>query len=385
MSAGKTMSDDELRILLVEDSPTDADLIRSYLNRGLKTPFSCECVDHLATALTRLERRKTSIVLLDLNLPDSSGIPTFLRLREKVGPVPVVVLSGLDDVELALQAVREGAQDYVVKGRFDNNSLERSVRFAVERGARLVAETRLHAAKEELRVARELQQRLYPKTFPEFAGFDIAGTTFTSGQACADYYDFVPMPNNTVGIVVGDVSGRGFPAALVMVEIRSHLRALSQIDVPVEEVLDHVNALLLRDYDGQFFVSLFFGHLHPQTRSFVYSAGGQSGYLFTSQGEVRLLNGTSLPLGVQDEWSGSCPPMIVLHSGDLILVATNGITTAASAAGELFGEERVFEVVGKDRDASAVEIIQDLCHSARSFTGDRTLFDDLSAVAIKVL
>jgi len=379
------MSDDELRILLVEDSPTDADLVQSYLKRGLGTPFSCECVDQLATALMRLEAEQASIVLLDLNLPDSSGIPTFLKLREKIGTVPVVVLSGLDDVELAIQAVREGAQDYVVKGRFDNNSLERSVRFAVERAARLAAETKLHAAKEELRLARELQQRLYPKTFPEFPGFDIAGSTFTSGQACADYYDFVPMPKNTLGVVVGDVSGRGFPAALVMVEIRSHLRALSQIDVLVEEVLDHVNALLLRDYDGQFFVSLFFGHLDPQTRSLVYAAGGQSGYLFASQGAVRMLNGTSLPLGVQDDWSGSCPPMIALQSGDLVLIPTNGITAAVSPDGELFGEERLFEFVRKNRDASAVEIIHDLCRSVRSFAGGPTPSDDISAVAIKVL
>jgi signal transduction histidine kinase len=128
-----------VRVLLVEDNPADVDLIREALEDGALDPVSAgtalrlEQVDRLATALQRLAAGEFDIALLDLSLPDSQGFQTFVRLVRTAPGIPIVVLSGLDDEAMAIRAVREGAQDYLVKGQVDGKTLTRSIYYAVER------------------------------------------------------------------------------------------------------------------------------------------------------------------------------------------------------------------------------------------------------------
>src|SRR5271170_856763 len=119
-------------ILLIEDNPGDADLIRLRLVEG-KSEVHVNCVPRLSDALACLEAETPSLVLLDLNLPDSHGAETFRRILQKAPNVPVVILSGQDDEALAIKAVHQGVQDYLVKGDITSKQLERAVRYAVER------------------------------------------------------------------------------------------------------------------------------------------------------------------------------------------------------------------------------------------------------------
>ena len=128
-----------VRVLLVEDNPADVDLIQEALDDGALDPafagsaLRLEQVDRLATALERLAAGEIDVVLLDLSLPDSHGFGTFVRLVRAAPRTPIVVLSGLDDEAMAIRAVREGAQDYLVKGQADGKTLTRSIHYAVER------------------------------------------------------------------------------------------------------------------------------------------------------------------------------------------------------------------------------------------------------------
>ena len=124
---------DSLRILIVEDNPADADLIRDMLAQPDSLHFEAESVQRLSGALAWLERKDVDLVLMDLGLPDSQGLPTFHALRKAAPNIPVIVLSGNDDQELAIAAVRDGAQDYLVKGRFGGDLLVRAARYAMER------------------------------------------------------------------------------------------------------------------------------------------------------------------------------------------------------------------------------------------------------------
>src|SRR5271170_6603105 len=119
-------------ILLIEDNPGDADLIRLRLVEG-KSEVHVNCVPRLSDALACLEAETPSLVLLDLNLPDSHGAETFRRILQKAPNVPVVILSGQDDEALAIKAVHHGVQDYLVKGDITSKQLERALRYAVER------------------------------------------------------------------------------------------------------------------------------------------------------------------------------------------------------------------------------------------------------------
>lgn len=127
------MANDLIHVLLIEDNPGDARLIQELLAdaRGLSTRLTQ--ADRLSAGLERLSEAGADVVLLDLSLPDSKGFETFSKLRARAKDVPVILLTGLDDEELAMRALREGAQDYVVKGSITSQSLGRAVRFAVER------------------------------------------------------------------------------------------------------------------------------------------------------------------------------------------------------------------------------------------------------------
>lgn len=126
------------RVLLIEDNPGDADLVRLRLVEGQSDVDVC-CVDRLSAGLDSITEAEPAVVLLDLNLPDSRGAETFRRVLSKAPGVPVVVLSGQDDEELAAKAVHQGVQDYLVKGNFDATQLARAIRYAVERQALLTS------------------------------------------------------------------------------------------------------------------------------------------------------------------------------------------------------------------------------------------------------
>src|SRR5579871_5395722 len=130
------MSEQPTNILLIEDNPGDADLVRLRLIEG-KAPMDVNRVERLSDGLASLSQQSPTVVLLDLNLPDSRGAETFRKILEKAPDVPVVILSGQDDEALAIKAVHQGVQDYLVKGDFNGKQLERTLRYAVERQALL--------------------------------------------------------------------------------------------------------------------------------------------------------------------------------------------------------------------------------------------------------
>lgn len=132
------MSNSHTHVLLIEDNPGDADLVRLRLVES-QSDMNVHCVDRLSAGLDDLHREPPAVVLLDLNLPDSRGAETFRKILSKAPGVPVVVLSGQDDEELAAKAVHQGVQDYLVKGEFDSRQLGRALRYAIERQALLTS------------------------------------------------------------------------------------------------------------------------------------------------------------------------------------------------------------------------------------------------------
>ncbi|HZQ70792.1 MAG TPA: hybrid sensor histidine kinase/response regulator [Terriglobales bacterium] len=130
------MKDQSTHVLLIEDNPGDADLVRLRLVEG-NSPVAVNCVNRLSDGLDSLKDGDPSVILLDLNLPDSQGAETFRKVLEKAPNVPVVILSGQDDEALAMKALHQGVQDYLVKGSISSKGLDRAMRYAVERQALL--------------------------------------------------------------------------------------------------------------------------------------------------------------------------------------------------------------------------------------------------------
>ena len=257
-----------LHLLIVEDSPTAVHLLKIQLERELTRAFFTSEVETLAEAQQQLANHRIDLVLLDLNLPDSSGLDTFRNLHRKFRDVPIVVLSGMSDESIALEAVRGGAQDYIVKASFDeSNHLNRVIQFALERVQR-------RSMEHELKSAQKVQNSLYPDLAPDIDGFEIAGNSVPAEHVSGDYYDFIPMANDRLGVVVADVAGHGLAPALKMAETRACLHALAHAWQDLQEthndlcqILRRTNAVLTSPTNSRF-TTLFFILLDPAGRSF---------------------------------------------------------------------------------------------------------------------
>lgn len=380
-----TSQDRPARILLIEDSPMQAQLVKSQLNAGLAIDFTVVHEESLAPALARLAEEEITLVLSDLNLPDSAGLDTFRSVRRKAPHIPIVIQSSEDDEEQAVTAVREGAEDYLVKNRYDINMLVRSIRFAVERSRRMHAEREVNAAV-------DVQRRLFPISGPVVPGFDIAGESFPAEDVGGDYFDFIPTTDDSIMIVVGDVSGHGMGPAMRVAESRAylraltdtwaHLRALAKSHVDPGEILTHLNRLLSTDdYDG--FMSMFFCRVDATSRKLVYASAGHPGYVINPSGETSILAATGIALGAVEDAIIVTIPEVILGEGDVVVIPTDGIYETQNPVGAMFGIERTLDLVRENRSQPAVEIVQTLYAAVRDFAEGAAQGDDITAVVIK--
>jgi sigma-B regulation protein RsbU (phosphoserine phosphatase) len=250
------------------------------------------------------------------------------------------------------------------------------------------ADQELQRQEADRRIARAIQQGLVPRAMPGMAGFQIAGQLATAEQVGGDCFDFVGLlrqGQERLGVVVGDASGHGIAAALLMAETRACLRALALTCSDVGTLLSLTNRLLARDLVGGHFVTLLLVELDPVTRSLVYaSAGHCPGYVLDRQGQIKaVLPATGPPLGIDPASEFPVASPLALAPGDLVFAYTDGIPEAGSAAGYAFGVERALAVVRAHRHEAPEAILEGLVHAVNYFTASHVRHDDITAVIIK--
>ena len=379
------MNENRIKILLVEDDPDDVWVMRNLLSDRWDAPFELAQVELLSAAIERCEEGAFDVVLLDLTLPDSKGLETFFAVHAHAGGVPIVVLTGYNDEATAVKAVQAGAQDYLVKGEVNDHVLVRSIRYAIERSRRYRAEETMRDTSEEFRAAQEIQQRLFPGESPRLPGFDIAGALYPAKSTAGDYFDYIPMLDGCLGVVVGDVSSHGMGPALLMSETRACLRTLAQASGDVGEILTRANRVLAADTSDFHFVTLAMARLDPRTKSLVYASAGQRGYLLHAGVDVTILDSTSLPLGVRADTLVPAAGPITLRPGELFTFFTDGVVEAESPGRVRFGVARALQAIRSERDKPAQEIIQVLHKEVLGFCRNQPPSDDITIVVAKVL
>jgi serine phosphatase RsbU (regulator of sigma subunit) len=393
---GAEVPADRMRILLIEDDDGDA-LIVDELLLDAGAPFAMRRARTLAEAAPLLA--DVGCVLLDLELPDSRGLAGLRAVRELAPNLAVVVLTGLSDEHLGEQAVRSGAQDYLVKGQVDGHLLQRVVRYAVERSKaeetqRQLAEARLYAAENA-----RLERGLLPSPVLTDPRLAVSARYRSGGQQMllgGDFYDVVQGDDGWVHAVVGDVCGRGPDEAALGVCLRVAWRTMVLAGRPVPEVLSTVQAVLEheRQHD-RLFVTLCMLSIAPdRTWGRLHLAGHPQPVLITPGAVGELTAPISLPPGIShsSEWPGGD---VQLGERWSVLLYTDGLIEGKIGSGpERLGSDGLIKAVekaraqapsdaGTDREESE-RIVDWVISNARELNGG-DLDDDLAVLSITCL
>src|SRR5262249_46016412 len=301
-----------------------------------------------------------AVILLDVQMPEMDGLETadLIRGRGKTRQTPIIFVTAYEDAGRLCRGYELRAIDYLIKPIVPDIlkskvtvlvDLLRTSRQSerIREMERLRHERDLAAARErwemerllkEAQAARLIQERLFPVARVPLPGFDVGGGSFPAEATGGDFFDYVPLADGSLGVVIGDVCGHGHGPALLMAEIRAYLRALSLHCTDIGDMVGLLNHALYPDVPEDRFATLLLGRLDGRGRTFRYaSAGHATGYLLAADGRVkRLLVSTGMPLAVLPDAEFDAAEPVPLDAGDLIVLVTDGMIEATRADGALF-------------------------------------------------
>ena len=237
----------------------------------------------------------------------------------------------------------------------------------------------------QMSLARAVQQQFYRIPPPTIEGFDMAGAAFPADEIGGDYFDFIQLPNQCLGIAIGDVSGHGASAALLMVELRAYLRAYAQQTSDVGEILSLLNNKLASDLESGCYATLICCRLEPESGTLVYAnAGHTPGFILDSGGAIKsTLESTDVPLGLFREHQFRCGNPIRLQAGDILALLTDGVTDAERLGQGMFGFESALGCIHANRLESAKDIVDRLVRAVNDYSDGLPQVDDVTAVICK--
>jgi len=383
-----------MRILVVDDEPDLEALIRQrFRGRIREGRYDFLFARNGFEALDKLrDDDSIEVVLTDINMPEMDGLTLLSHLGELEAIRKSLIVSAYGDMENIRAAMNRGAFDFITKP-IDFKDLEITLEktrqeLQTMKQARDAREN-LSAVQRELDVAARIQQAILPQTFPPFPDrceFEIYAEMIPARQIGGDFYDFFFISEHRLGIVIGDVAGKGMPAALFMAVCRTLLKATAVTGMTPGDCLRHVNTLVCADNGAGLFVTLVYGILDTRTGIVEYSiAGHLPPILIGRDGDVsELPRSGGLVLGVADDAVyGTDTVKLQPHEG--LLLYTDGVSEAMNAGHTLFSEPRLQETVTRLQALPPDVLIQGVVSEVRTFTDGYPQSDDITLLAMRYL
>ena len=375
-SQGPTAQTYPIRVLVCDDQPDVLEALRLLLKGQ-----GCQAVtvDSPGALLRAVHAESFDLILADLNYTRDTtsgveGLDLLASLEAQGNATPVVVMTAWGSVDLAVEAMRRGACDFIQKP-WDNERVMTVVRKQAES---------VRQRKSELEIAANVQQKLFPHAVHELATIDYAGHCVAAREVGGDYYDFLNAGDRTVGFVLGDVSGKGVPAALLMANLQACFRSQEpHALLEPAHVLQAVNRHFFDSTAAERFATLFYGIYDDRTRVLRYvNCGHVPPILLHPSGDLETLDPTATPIGAFRLWNCG-ESQVALRAGDILLIYSDGVTEAESPSGEDFGEERLMRCLRRNREQPARALVHAIVESVTEFShGSR--YDDVTVVAVKV-
>lgn len=357
-----------LSVLLVEDDRADALLVEELV-ADANFDIHLAWVPTMADAERELGSARPDCVLLDLNLPDATGIAALDRIRRCDPDIAIVVLTGLTDEHFGVSALASGAQDHLVKGRVEAEMFRRALLYAIERKRAELTAVDLRASELRAQQNARLERGLLPSPLLlDDPGVDIVARYRPSRENAllgGDFYDFVQTPDRTVHVMVGDVSGHGPDEAALGVALRIGWRALTFAGLRGNERMRQLDRILRAESPGaRNFATVLCIALSPDDLTFTAIRAGHPGMLLQGPNSVEWLEPPGGPaLGLH----GSDWPLheFELPAGHGLLLLTDGLFEGHSGRGnERLGEDGLLELARSHRDLAGAAFVEALLNGA---------------------
>jgi sigma-B regulation protein RsbU (phosphoserine phosphatase) len=369
-----------LRVLVADDRADVLEALRLLLKSA---GHKAETVDSPHALLRAAALGSFDLILMDLNYArdttsGSEGLDLLDRLHKQENTAPVIVMTAWGNIDLAVEAMRRGACDFVQKP-WDNTRLLHTLdRQAREGAERRRAERR---ARSEIEIARNVQQKLFPQNPGRLATADYAGRCVPAREVGGDYFDFLDFGAGAMGFVLADVSGKGIAAALLMANLQGCFRSQDEQRSP-EAMLRDVNRLFCNSTPPEQYATVFFGRYDEASRCLQYvNCGHLPPILARAGGAIERLEGDSTVLGVFPSWE--CRQRTVrLDPGDTLVAFSDGVTEAGIDEAMEFGEERLIRLIMESRDRTVAGLVDAIVDAARGHSA-QVQADDITVAGLR--
>ncbi|MHC4585713.1 MAG: SpoIIE family protein phosphatase [Planctomycetota bacterium] len=318
-------------------------------------------------------------------------IATFLTFIVIVAAVVLAVMRAhkltVPITDLADAAGKLAQGDFDVRVNIaTNDELQQLGDIFNQTGPKLKA---MEKMKGSLELARAIQQNLLPGIAPKLEGFELAGNCKYCDETGGDYYDFIELSEvgpGIVGIALGDVTGHGIGAALLMTTARGVLRSNAQhYGADLTQLFEVLNRHIESDTDYDKFITLFYGILDANQKSLVWVSGGHDPALWyhKDNDKIEELPNTGMPVGIMENTSFEQGGPVIFKAGDVVVIGTDGIWEAQNESGVMFGKDRLRNIIIRENEKSATEICSQIIDNVTNFSSSTPQLDDITLVVIK--
>ena len=383
------------KILVVDDEPDLQSLIMQKFRKEIKeNQYDFTFAGNGIQALKRIDEEKDiELILADINMPEMDGLTLLAKINEMNNKlIKSVIVSAYGDMDNIRTAMNMGAYDFITKPidlKDLKITIEKSLKEIQDYKAVASAQKKLLALQQELDIANIIQTSLLQKKFPAFPDrkeFDIFAKMVPAKEVGGDLYDFFLIDKYRLGVVVGDVSGKGIAAALLMAVSKTLLKATATKGMPADNILSEVNNIIAEESPSNMFVTVFLGVLDTRSGSFEYSNGGHNPpYLISADGTAKQLDNIGgLLLGaIKDvEYQSN---VVMLKPGESLFFYTDGVTEAFNKDEEEFQEARLEKSLANKNSLNADELVQRVFDDVQSYSEGTLQSDDITCVALKYL
>ena len=377
------------RTLIADDQPDVVVALRLLLKAA---GYQTEAATSPTAVLEAIKRRRFDVVLIDLNYARDTtsgqeGLDLITRIQAEDRSLPIVVMTAWGTVDLAVEAMRRGVRDFVQKP-WENSRLLQVLRAQVEQGR---VRRRLHQQalrrranqrnlERELREARQIQRQLMSAADLQLEGFVFSSAWRVAGKIGGDYLAAFPVSSERAALCIADVSGKGLPAALMMSNMQAALKSAASADVMPRDLCLQLNRLLHSNIPLNRFITCFYGLMDVRRRVLQFTnAGHNPPQLVRADGSLVSLQTGGRVLGAFPD-STYQQGEIALHSGDRLVLFTDGVTEVRNTSGEEFGESRLRQLLAREHHRSASDLQQIVMEQVSEFCADH--FEDDAALMV---